>query len=253
MAQYIASVLLNLAVKHGFLLEKMTLGVVGVGNVGKKVAAVGKALGMKVLLNDPPRAEKEGETGFVTLHEILTQSDIVTMHVPLEERGEYATLHMADRPFFAQMKPGAFYINSARGEVCDGGALKEALRSGKPAGAVLDVWENEPCPDPELLRLVDYGTPHIAGYSTDGKANGTAMSVNAVARFFGLPFKDWYPEHVPLPPVTEIRGAFSPIFFIRTCRCPATSAEPFRTRPCCCVPNTSWPRKSKDCGGKTSS
>jgi erythronate-4-phosphate dehydrogenase len=208
-AQYIASALLNLAVKHHFKLDTMTLGVIGVGNVGRKVAAAGRALGMNVLLNDPPRAEQEGGTGFVGLHEILTCADIVTTHVPLESRGEYATMHLADRSFFGQMKTGAFYINSSRGEVCDGNALKEALKSGKLAGAVLDVWENEPDIDPELLALVDYATPHIAGYSTDGKANGTAMSVNAVSRCFNLPFKEWYPADVPLPPVTDIRGGDS--------------------------------------------
>lgn len=206
-AQYITSVLLNLAVKHKFKLEDMTLGVIGVGNVGSKVAKVGKALGMKVLLNDPPRAELEGGSGFVTLSEILAQANIVTTHVPLEAHGEYATLHMADHSFFEQMKHGAYYINSSRGEVCDGKALKEVLKSGKLAGSVLDVWENEPDIDLELLKLIDYGTPHIAGYSTDGKANGTAMSVEALSRFFGLPIRDWYPANVPLPDKTEVLAA----------------------------------------------
>ncbi len=206
-AQYITSVLLNLAVKHGFKLEDKTLGVIGVGNVGSKVAKVGKALGMKVLLNDPPRAECEGKAGFVELDEILAQADVVTTHVPLEKGGKYPTFHMADKMFFDRMKPGAFYINSSRGEVCDGSALKAVLKSGKLAGSVLDVWEEEPDIDLELLALVDYGTPHIAGYSTDGKANGTAMSVNAVAKFFDLPLSDWYPNNVPMPPEPNIKAA----------------------------------------------
>lgn len=198
-AQYIASALLNLAVKHDFQLSGKTLGVIGVGNVGKKIAGVGRALGLNVLLNDPPRTDIEGKDGFVELDYLLKNADIVTTHVPLESGGKYPTHHLAGQDFFASMKDGAFYLNSSRGEVCDQAALKENLDNGKLAGAVLDVWEHEPAIDLELLAMLDFGTPHIAGYSTDGKANGTAMSVNAISRFFDLPLKDWYPENVPSP------------------------------------------------------
>ncbi len=198
-AQYITSALLNLAVKHGFQLPGKTLGVIGVGNVGKKIAKLGRALGMNVLLNDPPRADVEGKDGFVDLECLLKESDIVTTHVPLESGGKYPTFHLAGQDFFARMKNGAFYINSSRGEVCAPAILKENLRSGKLAGAILDVWEDEPDIDLELLKMLDFGTPHIAGYSTDGKANGTAMSVNAISRVFDLPLKEWYPANVPAP------------------------------------------------------
>ena len=202
--QYITSLLLNLAADNGISLHGRTLGVVGVGNVGSKVAAAGRSLGMNVLLNDPPRAEKEGTEQFVSLERIQAESDFVTLHVPLTEAGKDRTYHLADADFLKKLKSGAFFINSSRGEVCDNAALKAALLAKTIRGAALDVWENEPDIDLELLRLIDYGTPHIAGYSTDGKANGTAMSVGALCRFFGLKLKDWYPSHVPGPDNREI-------------------------------------------------
>lgn len=206
-AQYIASTLLRLAVGRGFALAGKTLGVVGVGNVGRKVAAVGRALGMKVLLNDPPRARAEGMEGFSTLDEITAESDILTFHVPLEHGGSEPTFHLADAAFLARLAPGRILINSSRGEVVDNGALKRALAAKRLQAAVLDVWENEPGIDLELLGLLDYATPHIAGYSTDGKANGTAMSVNALAEFFGLSdrLRRWYPADVPLPASRALR------------------------------------------------
>jgi len=200
-AQYMTSLLLDLAVKKHFALAGKVLGVIGVGHVGSKVAAVGRALGMKVLLNDPPRerAEKSGE--FVALDEIVEKSDIITIHVPLEYGGEDPTFHLADADFLARLRPGQFLVNASRGEVVDNTALRETLRQKKIAGAALDVWENEPGIDLELLGLLDYATPHIAGYSTDGKANGTSMSVQALAEFFDLDerLKNWYPDSVPLP------------------------------------------------------
>jgi erythronate-4-phosphate dehydrogenase len=198
-AQYIYSVLLNLACKYGFSLRGRTLGVVGVGNVGSKVAKVGEALGMRVLLNDPPRAEKEGKEKFAELGQLVVESDFLTMHVPLEKSGKYPTYHLGDEKLFAGMKKDAFYINSSRGPVCDNQALKSALNTGQIAGAVLDVWENEPAIDLELMGLLEFATPHIAGYSYDGKANGTAMSVNALGRFFKLDLPEWYPSTVPVP------------------------------------------------------
>ena len=143
---------------------------------------------MRVLLNDPPRVEKEGQGAFVDLAQIIAESDFITMHVPLEKVGKYPTYHLGNKKLFAAMKTNAFYINSSRGTVCDNAALKEALKAGEIAGAVLDVWENEPNLDLELLDMLEFGTPHIAGYSADGKANGTAMSVNALSEFFRTGF-----------------------------------------------------------------
>jgi erythronate-4-phosphate dehydrogenase len=134
------------------------------------------------------------------------------MHVPLDKGGKYPTFHLGNKELFKAMKPTAFYINSSRGAVCDNPALKDALKNSDIAGAVLDVWENEPNLDLELLDLVDFGTPHIAGYSADGKANGTAMSVNAISEFFGLGLGNWYPSDVPVPENTvleiPVQGSF---------------------------------------------
>lgn len=197
--QYITSSLFFLASKHSLSLDTMTLGVVGVGNVGSKVAAAAKAIGMKVLLNDPPRSRKEGPEGFVTLSEILSECDIVTIHVPYSKEGTDRTHHLVDGRNIYTMKKGSFLFNSSRGEVVDNAALYEALAGGHLAGTVLDVWEGEPDADRRLIARADVSTPHIAGYSVDGKANGTIKAVNEVSAVLGLPLTQWRPSSLPLP------------------------------------------------------
>ena len=197
--QYMASVLATLSTHFGFRFEDKTLGVVGVGNVGTKVARLGELLGMRVLMNDPPRAEKEGPAQFVPLDEILSMSDIITLHVPLNCSGAHQTYHLFDKITFDHLPYRTIIINSSRGEVVDNMALKTALKNRKIGAAALDVWENEPNIDFELLPLLNIATPHIAGYSADGKANGTAMSVQALSRFFGLPLTGWQPVKIPSP------------------------------------------------------
>ena len=186
--QYITALLVTLARKRGFKLSEMTLGVVGVGNVGSKVAEAASILGMKVLLNDPPRERAEGPGAFVTLDYLIAHSDIITLHVPLFD---------AER--IAQLRPSQILINSSRGPVVDCKALKAALQSRSIAGACLDVWEGEPELDPELVDLLDISTPHIAGYSADGKANGTTAAVRTVAEVLGLPLTDWTAAGIPAP------------------------------------------------------
>lgn len=197
--QYMASVLVTLARKKGFRLEGKTLGVVGVGNVGSKLAALARILGMELLLCDPPRARAEGPQGFVSLEELVRGSDIISCHVPLTREGEDRTFHLFDRTLIDSMGPGQYLVNSSRGPVVDNEALASALRTGRIGGAILDVWEREPEPDPELIALADIATPHIAGYSADGKANGTRESVRTVARVLGLPLVDWQPRDLPDP------------------------------------------------------
>lgn len=199
-AQYIESALLHLALKHRLTLRGKVLGIIGLGNVGSRVARLGAKLGMTVLANDPPLA-RGGHKGLAGLSELLARADFVTMHVPLERGGDFPTFHLAGADFLRQLKPESFLLNSSRGEVVDGIALKAALRSGHLAGAVLDVWEDEPALDVELLKLADYGTPHIAGYSSDGKANGTAAAVRFVAKVFGLgALAEFYPAGLPERP-----------------------------------------------------
>ncbi len=197
--QYIASVLVSLARRHSLNLGGMTLGVVGVGNVGSKVAEVATLLGMKVLLNDPPRQRKEASSAFVSLDEVMEKADIITLHVPLSREGEDATWHLFDSARIGRLRKDQFLFNSSRGPVVDNKALRDALKSQSIRGAVLDVWEGEPEIDRELMGLLEYSTPHIAGYSADGKANGTTASVRTVASVLGLPLTDWTASGVPDP------------------------------------------------------
>jgi erythronate-4-phosphate dehydrogenase len=180
----------------------MTIGIIGVGNVGKKVAQAAQALGMHVVLNDPPREELEGSAQFTTLDQLLEVSDIVTLHTPLTKNNPYPTFHLADDTFFGKMKTGAVFINAARGEVTDSTALKKAIEN-KITDCILDVWEGEPNNiDQTLIQQATIATPHIAGYSADGKANGTAQCVHEIAKYFHInELENWYPTELPQPPM----------------------------------------------------
>ena len=179
-AQYMTSALLRISLRHNVDLRGRTLGIVGCGHVGTNVAAAAAALGMNLLVNDPPRARREGNDGFVSLERIQQEADFITFHVPLTKTGPDRTEHLADEAFFRGIKRKPFFFNTSRGDVVDEFALKAAIIDGRISGAVLDVWHNEPGIDRELLSLVDFATPHIAGYSADGKANGTSMAVETV-------------------------------------------------------------------------
>ena len=183
--QYIFSTLCLLKEKKGLDLKKATLGIVGVGHVGGRVKRMAEALGMKILLNDPPRADR-GEEGFVDLETILRESDVITFHTPLNREGKYATYHLVDEDLLFSLKRTPFIINASRGEVVDTASLLAALAAGKVRGAVIDTWEYEPCISRELLEVAFLATPHIAGYSADGKANATRMSLEALCKFFGI-------------------------------------------------------------------
>jgi len=202
--QYMISALLYLVCEKGLDLTGKTLGVVGVGNVGSKVAPAAQLLGMNVLLNDPPRARKEGTAGFVDLGEVLDRSDIISLHVPLQRSGPDPTWHLVDETFVKRAKEGAILINTSRGEVVDEGSLLEGIRKKVFRHVVLDVFEHEPDICPELLEVATLATPHIAGYSLDGKANGTMAAVRAVSRFFNLGLDRWEPEDLPTPVPQEI-------------------------------------------------
>jgi erythronate-4-phosphate dehydrogenase len=182
--QYVHASLLLLKHHKGLDLGKATLGIVGVGHVGKRVQRMAEALGMRVLLNDPPR-EDNGEKGFVSLQTIAEECDVITFHTPLNREGKYRTFHLADEAFFGNLKQTPYLINSSRGEVVSTEALLAALETGQIKDAVVDTWEGEPDISLELLRKVFVGTPHIAGYSADGKANATRMSLEALCQYFG--------------------------------------------------------------------
>lgn len=204
--QYIHSTLLLMEKVKGFTLKEKCIGVIGIGNVGSKVCRVAESLGMRVLKNDPPRADKEGTDGFTDLETIARECDVITFHTPLNKEGKYKSYHLADAAFFSSLKRCPVIINTSRGEVTENAALLSALEKGQVREAVIDVWENEPAINLQLLERVFIGTPHIAGYSADGKANATRMSLESFCRFFGIDRKF---EVQPPQPVNPLIKAFT--------------------------------------------
>ena len=194
--QYVQSVLLLLQRERGLTLTDVTLGVVGVGHVGSLVAEMARSWGMRVLCCDPPRAER-GEQGFVSLDDIAREADVITLHTPLTQEGPHPTYHLADEQFFASLQRKPYFINTSRGETTCTTALLQALELGRIAQCIIDVWEHEPDINLSLLHRCYIGTPHIAGYSADGKANATRMSLEALSRHFSL---GAVPEILPPPP-----------------------------------------------------
>jgi len=198
--QYIVTSLFYLASKNSFNLRSLTLGVVGVGNVGSKVVKAARAVGMKVLQNDPPRKRREELKDFVPLEKVIAESDILTLHVPLTMQGHDRTHYLINRENLSQLKRDCIVINSSRGEVVDNAALRKAMEKDTLGGTVLDVWEGEPEADTRLIGLADIATPHIAGYSVDGKANATVNSVREVSAALNIPLSYWLPGTLPQPP-----------------------------------------------------
>ncbi len=203
-SEYICAALLRLALRGGFTLEGKTLGIVGVGNVGTKVAEKAPALGLEVLLNDPPRQRAEGGDHFTSLREITERSDIITFHVPLTKDGPDPTWHLADTAFFQGLKKGCIFINASRGAAVDTDALISAIKEGPVSNTVIDTWEGEPGIRTDVLDLADIATPHIAGHSYEGKVMGTVMVYRDACAFLGRP-ADWdYEPLLPEPEVPEI-------------------------------------------------
>lgn len=183
-AEYVVAALLELGQRYQMTLKGQSIGIVGVGHVGSLVARKCKALGMNVLLNDPPLARSTGDRVYRPIEE-LYDCDILTFHVPLTFTGQDKTFHIIDRVLLDSLRSGVILINTSRGAVHDTDALKRAKASGRLKSLVLDVWENEPNIDPELLDMADIATSHIAGYSLDGKVEGMAMIYRKVCEFLG--------------------------------------------------------------------
>ena len=179
--EYVLTTLIQLSTLKAKPLEGLTLGIIGCGHIGGRLAQRAPALGLKILKNDPPLAQQDA-SGYVNLHTLLTMSDIVTFHVPKSPD----TYHMVTEAELQSMKSGAWILNTSRGDVIDNQALKTHLSTGQLDACVLDVWENEPTPDVELLKKSTFATPHIAGHSVDGKLQGTIMLYQAVIEYFGL-------------------------------------------------------------------
>ena len=185
-AEYVVSALMVLSEQQGFELAGKTVGIIGCGNVGSRVRRKLSALGMQCRVNDPPLQTGGGHDDFVSLDEVL-QADIVTVHVPLTRDSRHPTFHLVNETFLERLKPGAIFINTSRGAVADNRALAALLASRDDLSVVLDVWEGEPAISASLLQQVDLGTPHIAGYSYDGKLRGTEMIYRAACEYFAQP------------------------------------------------------------------
>lgn len=203
-AEYIVAALLTIAKKHKILLERKTIGIIGIGNVGSRVAQKCTALGMKIYLNDPPLSRRAGDAKYLPIEE-LYNCDFLTLHTPLTFEGQDKTFHLADEKFFNSLKAGCVFLNTSRGGVVDTNALKAAIKNKRLKAVALDVWENEPNIDNGLLRLVDIGTSHIAGYSLDGKIAGMIMIYNAACEHLGVRPKYTIDDFLPKTDTPEIK------------------------------------------------
>ncbi|MBN2302585.1 MAG: 4-phosphoerythronate dehydrogenase PdxB [Lentisphaerae bacterium] len=203
-SEYVTAALLFLADRYNLVLAGKTIGVIGVGNVGRRVVEKAQALGLHVLQNDPPRQRTEGGNQFVNLETVLKESDILTLHVPLTNDGQDPTRHMVDASFLEKAKNGCILINAARGAVVDTNALIGALGNGKISHTIIDTWEGEPQYRSDLLEVADIGTPHIAGHSFEGKVAGTVMVFRAACKFIGTD-SEWSPDNLlPEPLVPKL-------------------------------------------------
>lgn len=207
-AQYVLASLITIALRKKETLQSKTIGIVGVGHVGKELEKLCTVYGLHVLRNDPPRAEAEGNEGFVSLDTIAEEADIITFHTPLTKEGRFMTHHLANKEFFNKTHKKPWFVNASRGAVHDTPALLDALKSGKIGEVIIDCWENEPTIDRELLDRVAIATPHIAGFSADGKANGTRTCLENIERFFDLKIEKLNDVMPPAPadPIIDLSG-----------------------------------------------
>ncbi|MEH0835266.1 4-phosphoerythronate dehydrogenase PdxB [Pectobacterium cacticida] len=202
--EYVFSSLLMLAERDGFHLRDKTVGIVGVGNVGRRLNTRLKAWGVKTLLCDPPRADRGDEEDFLPLETLVRDADILTLHTPLYLDGPYRTHHLVDAAVLEALTDGRILINACRGPVVDNNALLAALQQGKKLSVILDVWEPEPELSTELLSRVDIGTAHIAGYTLEGKARGTTQVFEAWSEFVGMPQRVALASLLPKPDYAEV-------------------------------------------------
>ena len=200
---YVLGSLMTLAEIEGVDLTQRTYGVVGAGEVGGRLINVLKGLGWNVKVCDPPRQAAEGGD-YVSLEQIIEQCDVISLHTPLTRSGNSATWHLFDQQRLQQLKPGAWLINAARGPVVDNAALREVLLEREDLQAVLDVWEAEPEVDVALAELCVLATPHIAGYSLDGKQRGTAQIYQAYCEFIDQPASIQLSDLLPAPWLSQV-------------------------------------------------
>lgn len=203
--EYVLTVLYSLAAEQGFVLRDKTVGIIGVGNVGSRLQRRLQRLGIKLLLNDPPRAAEGGES-FVSLDRLLDEADILCLHTPLVTAGPHPTQHLLGAAQLKRLRPGAIVLNAGRGAAIDGAALLQVAGQRPDLTLVLDVWENEPGIDTALAPFVRLGSPHIAGYSLDGKIRGTYMLYQALCQHLGLPEAAPLQDYLPAASVPRVEA-----------------------------------------------
>ncbi|WP_095128757.1 4-phosphoerythronate dehydrogenase PdxB [Pseudomonas sp. Irchel s3h14] len=200
---YVLGSLLTLAEIEGADLTQRTYGVVGAGEVGGRLVKVLQGLGWNVLVCDPPRQAAEGGD-YVSLEQIIEQCDVISLHTPLKKHGAQLTWHLFDKNRLSQLKPGTWLINASRGPVVDNAALRQVLLQREDLQAVLDVWEGEPEVDVALAELCVLATPHIAGYSLDGRQRGTEQIYQAYCDFLGQPAQISLTDLLPAPWLSQV-------------------------------------------------
>ena len=209
-SEYVLSGLFALARRLGFDPFARRAGIVGYGNVGTRLVAKLETLGIECLVNDPPLdASGASDRDFVDLEQILNECDLVSLHVPLTRDGAHPTFHLLDQQRLAQLQPGCLLVNAARGEVVDNSALLQVLKAREDLRIFLDTWEGEPRISRDLLRRVDLATPHIAGYSVEGRLRGTQMVLDAACRHFGTGSRWHMNQLLPVPGPLEVTAGDS--------------------------------------------
>jgi erythronate-4-phosphate dehydrogenase len=229
-AEHVLTAIALLAQRHAAPPAGKTLGIVGAGQVGSRVARKAPLLGLRPLLNDPPLALKTGSSDYLPLDEVLARADILTLHVPLERTGPFPTRHLADCRLFEKLRPGAWLLNTSRGEVVDPDSLQCALDHHLLSACALDVWENEPELPAPLLDAVDFLTPHIAGYSLEGLLNGTLHTYRELCHYLEVE-PAWTPDprQLPAPAILHIDAAHRPdddvLAELLGAACPVSAAD----------------------------
>ncbi|WP_375750762.1 4-phosphoerythronate dehydrogenase [Vibrio sp. HN007] len=204
-AEYVISVLMVLAQQQGFSVFDKTVGIIGAGQVGSYLSECLNGIGIKVLLNDPPKQAEGDKREFVELEYLLEQSDVITLHTPITKDGEYPTHHLLDEARLEKLRADQILINAARGPVVDNQALKKRLLQQDGFSASLDVFEYEPTVDMELLPLLDFATPHVAGYGLEGKARGTTMIFNFFCEFLKREERASAAALLPTAPIPQVK------------------------------------------------
>ncbi|MDC5703607.1 4-phosphoerythronate dehydrogenase [Vibrio europaeus] len=203
-AEYAFSVMMVLAQQHGFSVFDKTVGIIGVGQVGSYLQKCLEGIGINVLINDPPK-QAEGDTRqFTSLPKLLEQADIITLHTPITRDGEHPTHHLIDQEVLEMLRGDQILINAARGPIVDNAALKARLQKNDGFIAALDVFEFEPEVDMELLPLLAFATPHVAGYGLEGKARGTTMIFNSYCEFLNNELRAHASDLLPIAPVPQL-------------------------------------------------